>query len=998
MVRAARAAAAATVQALLVLLVALAAALAATSASEQQPAAGAPASSSNTETHSSEDCAVAAAVAVANMAECKQVMPDLQAQQEAEQDKPCCLQQQQQQQQPDHGTTEEPAVQDEPDSSTAASPLLYVITSGCSFPRNSTCNARSARCSFDARSSFNTRSARGSFDARSALGSFDARGSFDLLACKSIDARSSCSSIECNSAAANALVGPGWTRVLSFSNSSSSSNTQASAAAAAADAHDVDAGQGQTDDRVKLGVLIGAGSFAKVYHARWRQQHVAVKVLHLLGRRAAEKAMAEAAVMICTRHPNVVAAHHVTMWQRARRSMGSDECGGGCASSFEQQLQRDGSPCSPASFNNACNSGSSGSSSDPFNAAAAMASFNSSSGDRSTSIIEGGWGEDELCEHGQEDGDEDVESQAWIVLELCDGTLDDAARSGKLANLESQVASLLDVAQGMAYLHGSSIVHGDLKAANVCYVKAPLGCSNSNRPGSSNGSSRLVCKVTDFTMTRQLDPGQTHASTTTLGTITHVAPEVLLSGKQTKAGDVYSFGMLIWEVLHGRSPYSDCHHEVEIMERVLVKQGRPAWDPAACTSSPQLASLAAQCWASEASQRPSFEAICAALLQLLGQARGVPQQQQQQLMKPHAGQLAPAGAEDEEDEHAGCGMAAEPQQAGSSTVSTVSTTWLEADEETDLLRELKCKNNSTAAESASTPRAAAPLAAAAGFTEMASSSSSSIVLPRWLPPRRSTSLSASSFTAAALDPLLYTIPEIPTGLVQLDAVSDGGAGCSCNGGLDALHHADQGLVKTLGRVRRLSNSSSSCAAGLEGVLGAAGGPGAAAAGAGFDGFEAEAAAAAERLQHVLRGRQAGGVLLAGAAAAAADDDDDDTRCGAGFAAQAPLLQQQVLRGRQAGGVVLAGVAGARQSRVHVRFGDFAADDPAVSWLLGQMPPQEDPAVDGIDAAEKEAGDVRGQGRVGGKSGQGLCRSAAKQAKQPVYASAGPASGYHSGYW
>jgi serine/threonine protein kinase len=45
-------------------------------------------------------------------------------------------------------------------------------------------------------------------------------------------------------------------------------------------------------------------------------------------------------------------------------------------------------------------------------------------------------------------------------------------------------------------------------------------------------------------MTRVLDAGKTHASTTSLGTITHVAPEVLLSGKQTKAGDVYSYGML----------------------------------------------------------------------------------------------------------------------------------------------------------------------------------------------------------------------------------------------------------------------------------------------------------------------------------------------------------------------------------------------------------------------------------------------------------------------
>jgi serine/threonine protein kinase len=45
-------------------------------------------------------------------------------------------------------------------------------------------------------------------------------------------------------------------------------------------------------------------------------------------------------------------------------------------------------------------------------------------------------------------------------------------------------------------------------------------------------------------MTRVLDAGKTHCSTTSLGTITHVAPEVLLSGKQTKAGDVYSYGLL----------------------------------------------------------------------------------------------------------------------------------------------------------------------------------------------------------------------------------------------------------------------------------------------------------------------------------------------------------------------------------------------------------------------------------------------------------------------
>jgi serine/threonine protein kinase len=54
----------------------------------------------------------------------------------------------------------------------------------------------------------------------------------------------------------------------------------------------------------------------------------------------------------------------------------------------------------------------------------------------------------------------------------------------------------------------------------------------------------ITLQVTDFTLTRVLDAGKTHCSTTSLGTITHVAPEVLLSGKQTKAGDVYSYGLL----------------------------------------------------------------------------------------------------------------------------------------------------------------------------------------------------------------------------------------------------------------------------------------------------------------------------------------------------------------------------------------------------------------------------------------------------------------------
>jgi serine/threonine protein kinase len=196
------------------------------------------------------------------------------------------------------------------------------------------------------------------------------------------------------------------------------------------------------------GVLIGAGSFAKVYRARWRHQPVAVKVLHLLGSKAAAKAMDEAAVMIRAHHPNVVAAHHVTMWQRARqRDDDFAECAGSCVtvSSCSEGSTSRSSCCLAAGLDASVNSSDSvaagsGSGNLFITNTASTNGLNSSSGDNSTSIIEGGWGQDELCEQGQQDGEEDVETQAWIVLELCDGTLDTAARSGQLSCLVSMRA------------------------------------------------------------------------------------------------------------------------------------------------------------------------------------------------------------------------------------------------------------------------------------------------------------------------------------------------------------------------------------------------------------------------------------------------------------------------------------------------------------------------------------------------------------------------------
>jgi hypothetical protein len=405
------------------------------------------------------------------------------------------------------------------------------------------------------------------------------------------------------------------------------------------------------------------------------------------------------------------------------------------------------------------------------------------------------------------------------------------------------------------------------------------------------------------------------------------------------------------------------------MERVLVRQRRPAWAPHTREASPALISLAEQCWSRNASLRPSFECVCQTLQQLLqsaelksegqvtaaaGDAAGWEWMQQVKTGgscyaakdTSAAAAAAPAGCED--------GSAASDsgyelqQQAGSSTLSTA---WLPADEAQDMLQDTL--HFSTA--DASPPAIAAPeVTPRAPASARAATSSSSgmamLLLRRQQPPRRTVSFNSASCSTSSPDAPLYTIPEIPAALVQLTAVSDGGAACSCEGNLDALHQADQGLVKTLGRVRRLSNSSScsagAFAAGLDGALGGVGGIAAAAGAAAAGSFESEAAAAAVQLQQALLSRQAA-----------------------------------------LGGVCMGGL---RPSRcVHVEFGGFgelANDDPAVGWLLGRLTIQQ-------QGAEKSGGELAGvEGREQGQ-GEGT-----KQAKQHVYASAGPASGPNCGYW
>uniref|UniRef100_A0A8B9I081 receptor protein-tyrosine kinase n=1 Tax=Astyanax mexicanus TaxID=7994 RepID=A0A8B9I081_ASTMX len=151
------------------------------------------------------------------------------------------------------------------------------------------------------------------------------------------------------------------------------------------------------------------------------------------------------------------------------------------------------------------------------------------------------------------------------------------------------VGILRGIASGMKYLSDMSYVHRDLAARNILV--------NSN----------LVCKVSDFGMSRVLEEDPDAAYTTRGGKIPirWTAPEAIAYRKFTSASDVWSYGIVMWEVMsYGERPYWDMSNQDVIK---AIEEGYRLPPPMDCPVS--LHQLMLDCWQKERAERPKFSQI-----------------------------------------------------------------------------------------------------------------------------------------------------------------------------------------------------------------------------------------------------------------------------------------------------------------------------------------------------------------------------------------------------
>jgi len=184
-----------------------------------------------------------------------------------------------------------------------------------------------------------------------------------------------------------------------------------------------------------------------------------------------------------------------------------------------------------------------------------------------------------------------------IVTDYCNGgSLSEYLINHPKLPISEKLQFIKDIAKGMLHLHcgilGNEVIHRDLAARNILL---------------RNG----VAVITDFGLSRVKTSIDDYQKTqNNIGPVKWMSPESLFENKYSAKSDVFSFGVVIYEIIAQEPPWKDLN---PLQAAGKVKDGYRMILPESCICPPTLKELMEKCWAQLPADRPDFEKICGIL-------------------------------------------------------------------------------------------------------------------------------------------------------------------------------------------------------------------------------------------------------------------------------------------------------------------------------------------------------------------------------------------------
>ena len=161
----------------------------------------------------------------------------------------------------------------------------------------------------------------------------------------------------------------------------------------------------------------------------------------------------------------------------------------------------------------------------------------------------------------------ELDGRQYLVTEFVDGgTLADWIESGDHHDWRHRVELLIGVADGLAAAHTANILHRDIKPANILISKS----------GYAKLADFGLAKLTDGVESARRGQPRTAAGTV-IGTIAYMSPEQAAGRPLDQRSDVFSFGVVLYELLTGRRPFVGAT-DLELLQAVKHGEAAPIGD------------------------------------------------------------------------------------------------------------------------------------------------------------------------------------------------------------------------------------------------------------------------------------------------------------------------------------------------------------------------------------------------------------------------------------